>query len=772
MFPSGLLPLALRVLERAEEPVDTLDTRNISVTTQPNYDIPGFEFRDYQKEAVQAVLTHQRGVLKMATNAGKTLVMAGVLKSLAGKQAIVVVPTRALLAQTADRLESMLCTRLGRYGAGAEEFRTITISTIASMGKLLHQEDDIKYNHILLADECFLAGTMVGSKPIEDIVVGDSVPAWDGISIVSGRVTHTFRRHYTGVLIKISCGATLVYCTPNHPFMTSSGWVLAKDITNDMRILYDRVCSVRSRGAEIGKNMEEGTLILLGGVLEGAQNRNGKEYIQGQTTKAGGNKVGKGSRSNEDPENLLILREGFYTNREGILQVEEKRSKCPSVLHRVVQESICERELKAYGYTNQCLVWPFQFREDVAQQPNEKSCHESEDIKEVEGCGSQTAYARWEWERIASATKDVIRCVRGGLGSRVANSYMCKLCEQSSSPTFQLQGGYSKFAVADSRRSGWVYALRNSCSRAGQEEGRLLDWVRVDSVEVLEQDSTEGIGCVRGEGIDVYNLGVEYYNTYVANGFVVHNCHHGRSTTLFNGIMATPGSYRIGLSGTPLRYNQLDDMKLVGATGEVIYEISNTQLIEAGFSVPPVVIFHTVGAGEEDMREYQEAYRDLLVNNRDRNHLIARVAIEEVKRGPVLIVANWIEHVNAIASVLPAVVSSRIITGNNSSEEMTQALDAVRERKLDILIATEVFGEGIDVPSVATVVLASGGKSHIKMLQRIGRGMRVDGLKDELHVHDFIDDTHRYLLKHSERRYSIYAKEGFRTKLDNATGAS
>jgi superfamily II DNA or RNA helicase len=86
-----------------------------------------------------------------------------------------------------------------------------------------------------------------------------------------------------------------------------------------------------------------------------------------------------------------------------------------------------------------------------------------------------------------------------------------------------------------------------------------------------------------------------------------------------------------------------------------------------------------------------------------------------------------------------------------------------------VFIASPIFDEGIDVPRVDTVILACGGKSYVKLLQRIGRGMRKkDDGKNELIIIDFIDDTNKYLLKHSDRRIKTYVSEGFDAKVVDA----
>jgi superfamily II DNA or RNA helicase len=236
---------------------------------------------------------------------------------------------------------------------------------------------------------------------------------------------------------------------------------------------------------------------------------------------------------------------------------------------------------------------------------------------------------------------------------------------------------------------------------------------------------------------------------------IIDECHHTKAATLFDNLFVIPGPYRYGLSGTPMTLDVLSDLKLYGATGPVIYTVKNMDLIEEGWSVPPDVRFLKVDEPDLWDANYDTAYRECIVSNDARNKMIANV-VESADK-PVLILVNWIEHLVAMTEHF----SFRNVTGQDSAQIIQQSLDDMRNGKLDVLAATDIFGEGIDVPAIRTLVLAGGGKSHIKLLQKIGRGLRQAEDKDKLVVYDFLDSTNKHLLNHSERRYKLYKEEGF-----------
>jgi superfamily II DNA or RNA helicase len=109
------------------------------------------------------------------------------------------------------------------------------------------------------------------------------------------------------------------------------------------------------------------------------------------------------------------------------------------------------------------------------------------------------------------------------------------------------------------------------------------------------------------------------------------------------------------------------------------------------------------------------------------------------------------------------------VWGSNSSEERKASIKRLIRGDHEALIASVIFNEGVDIPELRSVVIASGGKSTIAALQRIGRGMRVkkdatgNVVKDEFEVYDFQDEGDRWLQRHTRARVAAYMREGFET---------
>ena len=235
---------------------------------------------------------------------------------------------------------------------------------------------------------------------------------------------------------------------------------------------------------------------------------------------------------------------------------------------------------------------------------------------------------------------------------------------------------------------------------------------------------------------------------------IIDECHHTSSNQMMDVLFKLPGCYRYGFSGTPLKYNDLDDLKLIAVTGRVLCDVTNEELIEEGWSAKPQIKLHIIENGITEL-DYQEAYTTLIVQNELRNGIIVRES--EEAGGVVLVLVNRIEHGKLLNEMIDG---SIFVNGSNSSDYRLSILQDMQE-KPGVYIATPIFDEGVDVPNIDTIILAAGGKSHVKLLQRIGRGLRKKEGENILTVHDFIDDTNKYLFTHSEKRLKVYEQERF-----------
>lgn len=254
-----------------------------------------------------------------------------------------------------------------------------------------------------------------------------------------------------------------------------------------------------------------------------------------------------------------------------------------------------------------------------------------------------------------------------------------------------------------------------------------------------------------------------------AQGVVFDEAHILPANSFLGIAMRTPNAYwRVGMSGTPLARGDRRSLYTVAATGPVIHRVHPDVLIKAGVLSRPKIRMvpleqHATGPGR-----WHDVYRELVVESRKRNDLVVRVTTGATK--PSIVFVKEIDHGRALeAMIRKAGISCEFIWGTDSTEERRAAVRRLVRRDVDVLVASVVFNEGVDIPELRSVVIASGGKSVIAALQRVGRGMRVQKdaqgnvVKDEFEVWDVMDRGDRWLQRHGRARVRAYAGEGYET---------
>ncbi len=224
--------------------------------------------------------------------------------------------------------------------------------------------------------------------------------------------------------------------------------------------------------------------------------------------------------------------------------------------------------------------------------------------------------------------------------------------------------------------------------------------------------------------------------------------------------------YRLVLSGTPLARGDRKSTMVIGGSGPVIYRLRPEVLIDAGVVAKPRIIFHAV-LQEEAGVTWQGVYGALVVRSTIRNAAVVR-AVREAP-SPTLIFVKEITHGRRLRDQLNKAGVGRVdfVHGTHSLKEREQALEKLARGDLDRLVCSDIFDAGIDVPgNVRSGVNAAGGKSVIKALQRLGRGMRVSDDKAEIEWHDFHDIGHGWLEKHSKARAAAYRAEGYEVTVE------
>lgn len=237
--------------------------------------------------------------------------------------------------------------------------------------------------------------------------------------------------------------------------------------------------------------------------------------------------------------------------------------------------------------------------------------------------------------------------------------------------------------------------------------------------------------------------------------------HHTKATTWYKLINRIQAQFRFILSGTP--FGNENGLMVEACVGPVVVRVSNAKLIKLGVSAKPTITMVEVTEPEIELGSWDEVYKAGIVLNTQRNQLIVKSAQTYAKaKQPCLILVKELWHGDNIVTMLKSLgLTHAFVHGKMPQSAITKEKVRFEKGHYDVLIASPIFDEGVDVPAIKALIVADGGQSVRAVLQKIGRGLRQKSGDNTLQVTDFADLTHKWLAKHSLERLSIYEGEGF-----------
>jgi superfamily II DNA or RNA helicase len=247
---------------------------------------------------------------------------------------------------------------------------------------------------------------------------------------------------------------------------------------------------------------------------------------------------------------------------------------------------------------------------------------------------------------------------------------------------------------------------------------------------------------------------------------IIDECHHTSSTTFEKCVKASGSYFRYGLSATPLLRDDVSNMLVRGLLGSEISVVTNEELIRWGISAHPSVYLFEVNTPTFPLHyPYFKTYEEGIIKNVARNSLIVKSAKRFVDlQKSVFIIVFRIEHGQILTDMLKeAGVGVEFIRGEGSSPlRNSEILKLFSEKKLSCIVSSSISDEGLDVPSLDCLIIAVGDRSALKLIQRVGRGLRKKKSGDNrVQILDFMDLMNSHLKRHSTSRLETYHKLGF-----------
>jgi len=100
------------------------------------------------------------------------------------------------------------------------------------------------------------------------------------------------------------------------------------------------------------------------------------------------------------------------------------------------------------------------------------------------------------------------------------------------------------------------------------------------------------------------------------------------------------------------------------------------------------------------------------------------------------------------------------VRGESDSETREKIRLALDDKKILNVVATTVWSEGVNIPSLDCILFAGGGKSELALLQKLGRALRKTKQKTEATI-IFPLDSGKYLSEHCISGLKTFIEKGW-----------
>jgi superfamily II DNA or RNA helicase len=235
--------------------------------------------------------------------------------------------------------------------------------------------------------------------------------------------------------------------------------------------------------------------------------------------------------------------------------------------------------------------------------------------------------------------------------------------------------------------------------------------------------------------------------------------------------------HKFGFTGT-MPTSPIDQWNIIGKTGPIVFEQKTENLKQqnyvSNFKITILKIKHdklprlTVNSLTPASAYNQEI--DYLINHYRRNEIIAKLALRLDKN--TIIMVDRIDHGIQLEAILKNTCSEfkkdvYFIRGSTDIEEREQIRELMGNTNDVIVVAiSKIFSTGINIPNLHNIIFASAGKAKIKIMQSIGRALRLHPTKILAHIFDIADNT-KYGKIHVEERIKLYNSEKYNFEIKN-----
>lgn len=212
---------------------------------------------------------------------------------------------------------------------------------------------------------------------------------------------------------------------------------------------------------------------------------------------------------------------------------------------------------------------------------------------------------------------------------------------------------------------------------------------------------------------------------------------------------------RFGLTGTVPKELHLKTA-IEAMIGETLVEVSTSTLQEKDFLAQcEIKIEQYVDKSAFDDYSKEAQY---IAENRFILQNVSQRIVELGENGNTFVLVNNIATGELLRQYIP---NSVFLSGTDKGIKRQTQYDQMMNENNKIIIATfGIASTGLNIPRIFNLVLFNAGKSFVKTIQSIGRGLRKGSDKDTVVIYD-ICTTNKHSSRHLTQRRKYYKEEGF-----------
>ena len=320
------------------------------------------------------------------------------------------------------------------------------------------------------------------------------------------------------------------------------------------------------------------------------------------------------------------------------------------------------------------------------------------------------------------------------------------------------------------KRALWLTHTKDLLTQSKQRAEQYMDKSLLGTITEGKVNIGKGITFATVQ--TMCNLDLAQYKDYW-DVIIVDECHRVAGTptavSQFSKVLnSLAARHKYGLSATVHRSDGL--IKATFALlGDVIYTVPTEavadKIMTVGIDPVPTGIRISRACMNTDGTLNYAKLIGYLAESEERNRLIVE-NITANRDNPSLILSDRLGHLETLMSMLPAdmredaVMVSGKMTTKKGKAEREQAIADMRSGAKKYLFATySLAKEGLDIPCLERLYMATPQKDYAVITQAIGRIARTSRGKEDPVCYDFVDDI-QYLVKAYKKRCTTYRKNG------------